>query len=120
MIETNISYPKLIVKESVLVIKPQLESNSYWLFDTLWKYGSGINYIHLYSTISGYGSKINNNKSFGIIHIKESMGSRNLEFLNQNQINQICEKTKYFFKNSMLNHHINVDFEKNILIDSFK
>jgi hypothetical protein len=116
IIESEISYPKLIITESSLVIEPNLDNEDYWLFDTVWEYGSGQNNIGLYSSISGYGNTINNKKTYGIITIRESMSPNNVEiFLSKKKIREICDKTKLFFINIMKNHNIDVNLDDNIL-----
>jgi len=116
MLDTEISYPKLIITESLLVIKPNLNNQDYWLFDTVWQYGSKSNYIDLYSSISGYGKLINDDKSYGIITIRESMSNNNIEnFLTENKITEICDKTKIYFSNILKSHNIKFNLNNNVL-----
>jgi hypothetical protein len=116
MLDTEISYPKLIITESLLVIKPNLNNQDYWLFDTVWQYGSKNNYIDLYSSISGYGKLINDDKSYGIITIRESMSNNNIEnFLTENKITEICDKTKIYFSNILKSHNIKFNLNNNVL-----
>ena len=113
--ETEIAYPKLIIKESILVIEPNLDTNDYWLFDTVWHYGSDLNYVELYSSISGYGKRINKNKQYGIITLRESMSPHEVDFLSPLRQKEICDKTKIFLTNIMKNHNIDVDLDMNTL-----
>ena len=113
--ETQISYPKLMIKDSILVIEPKLDTSDYWLFDTTWHYGSDLNYVELYSSISGYGKNINSNKKLGIVSLRESMSPHEVDFLLPIRQKEISDKTKNFFTNIMKNHNIGVDFDTNIL-----
>lgn len=113
--ETQIAYPELMIKDSILVIEPDLNTSDYWLFDTTWKYGSDLNYVELYSSISGYGKNINSNKNLGVVSLRESMSPHEVDFLSPLRQKEISDKTKNFLTNIMKNHNIDVDFDKNTL-----
>ena len=109
---------ELIFMESQMVLTPVLATDVYWLFDTLWKYETDQESIEIYSTITGYGSTINNKKTHDVVEIRRSMSSKNIAFLSKEQINEICNNTKNKFISNMLLRNVTVVYGDNPRLQS--